>query len=69
MGLRVAVVGATGTVGREMLAILEERLFPTDRSDRARFAQIRGTEVSYGDKTLKVKDLETFDFSDIDLPL
>src|SRR5215510_2218919 len=56
MGLRVAVVGATGNVGREMLAILEERLFPAD-------------EVSYGDKTLKVKDLETYDFTGVDLVL
>ena len=69
MGLRVAVVGATGTVGREMLAILEERLFPADEVIALASRKSVGTEVSYGDKTLKVKDLETFDFSGIDLVL
>jgi len=69
MGLRVAVVGATGTVGREMLAILEERLFPADEVIALASRRSVGKEVSYGDKTLKSKDLETFDFTGIDLVL
>lgn len=69
MGLRVAVVGATGNVGREMLAILEERLFPADEVAAIASRRSVGVEVSYGDKTLKVKDLETFDFSGWDVCL
>lgn len=69
MGLRVAVVGATGNVGREMLTILEERLFPADEVIALASRRSIGTEVSYGDKTLKCKDLETFDFSGVDLVL
>ncbi|MBL8546604.1 MAG: aspartate-semialdehyde dehydrogenase [Hyphomonadaceae bacterium] len=69
MGLRVAVVGATGTVGREMLTILEERLFPADEVIALASRKSTGTEVSYGDKTLKVKDLEQFDFTGVDLVL
>jgi aspartate-semialdehyde dehydrogenase len=69
MGLRVAVVGATGNVGREMMAILEERLFPADEVFAVASRRSLGVEVSYGDKTLKCKDLEHFDFSGIDLVL
>jgi aspartate-semialdehyde dehydrogenase len=69
MGLRVAVVGATGNVGREMLAVLDERLFPADEVFAIASSRSIGVEVSYGDKTLKVKDLETFDFSKVDLVL
>jgi aspartate-semialdehyde dehydrogenase len=69
MGLRVAVVGATGNVGREMLAILEERLFPADEVFALASRRSVGVEVSYGDRTLKCKDLESFDFSGIDLVL
>nr|WP_281721308.1 aspartate-semialdehyde dehydrogenase [Nitrosomonas nitrosa] len=69
MGLRVAVVGATGNVGREMLAILEERLFPADEVIALASRRSIGVEVSYGDKTLKCKDLETFDFTGVDLVL
>jgi aspartate-semialdehyde dehydrogenase len=69
MGLRVAVVGATGNVGREMLTILEERLFPADEVIALASRRSVGVEVSYGDKTLKVKDLETYDFSGVDLVL
>ncbi|MEQ1489494.1 MAG: aspartate-semialdehyde dehydrogenase [Terricaulis sp.] len=69
MGLRVAVVGATGTVGREMLTILSERLFPADEVIALASRKSTGTEVSYGDKTLKVKDLEQFDFTGVDLVL
>ena len=69
MGLRVAVVGATGNVGREMLTILEERLFPADEIIALASRRSVGVEVSYGDKTLKVKDIETYDFSGVDLVL
>ena len=69
MGLRVAVVGATGNVGREILTILEERLFPADEVIALASRRSVGVEVSYGDKTLKIKDLETFDFSGVDLVL
>jgi aspartate-semialdehyde dehydrogenase len=69
MGLRVAVVGATGNVGREMMTILEERLFPADEVVAIASRRSLGVEVSYGDKTLKCKDLETYDFSGVDLVL
>ena len=69
MGLRVAVVGATGNVGREMLEILQERLFPADEVIALASRRSVGVEVSYGEKTLKCKDLETFDFSGVDLVL
>ena len=69
MGLRVAVVGATGNVGREMLEILAERLFPADEVIAIASRRSLGTEVSYGEKTLKVKDIENFDFSGVDLVL
>jgi len=69
MGLRVAVVGATGSVGREMLEILAERLFPADEVVALASRRSVGVEVSYGAKTLKVKDLESYDFSGIDLVL
>ncbi|HWA01349.1 MAG TPA: aspartate-semialdehyde dehydrogenase [Caulobacterales bacterium] len=69
MGLRVAVVGATGNVGREMMNILDERLFPADEVAAVASRRSVGAEVSYGDKTLKCKDLEHFDFSGYDLVL
>ncbi|MDX2233070.1 MAG: aspartate-semialdehyde dehydrogenase [Hyphomonadaceae bacterium] len=69
MGLRVAVVGATGNVGREMLTILEERLFPADEVIALASRKSMGVEVSYGDRTLKCKDLDTFDWSGVDLCL
>ena len=70
MGTKVAVVGATGNVGREMLSILAERGFPA--ADVAAVASERsvGSEVSYGeDDVLKVDDLEKFDFEGIDIGL
>ena len=69
MGYRVVVAGATGNVGREMLAILSERGFPID--DIAVLASRRslGTEVSFGDRTLKTADIEQFDFSGWDMAL
>ena len=69
MGYRVAVVGATGNVGREMLNILAERQFPADEVMALASRKSLGTEVSYGDRTLKTKDLETFDFSGWDMAL
>ena len=67
MGFKIAVVGATGNVGREMLAILEERGFPADEVVALASRRSQGTEVSYGDKTLKVRALESHDFSDTDI--
>ena len=69
MGYRVAVVGATGNVGREMLNILAERSFPADEVIALASRRSQGTEVSFGDKTLKVKALEHYDFSDVDICL
>jgi aspartate-semialdehyde dehydrogenase len=69
MGYKVAVVGATGNVGREMLDILAEREFPADEVVALASRKSVGTECSFGDKTLKVKALEHFDFSDVDICL
>jgi aspartate-semialdehyde dehydrogenase len=69
MGYRIAVVGATGNVGREMLGVLAERSFPADEVVALASRRSQGTEVSFGDKTLKVKALEHHDFSDIDICL
>ena len=69
MGYTVAVVGATGNVGREMLNILAEREFPADEVVALASRRSMGVEVSYGDRTLKVKALEHFDFSAIDICL
>jgi aspartate-semialdehyde dehydrogenase len=70
MGYRVAVVGATGNVGREILTTLAERQFPVDEVVALASSRSIGREVSFGeDKTLKVRDLETFDFKGIDIVL
>ncbi len=69
MGFKVAVVGATGNVGREMLDILAERAFPADEVVALASSRSVGTEVSYGDKTLKVQALEHHDFSTTDICL
>ncbi|MGE0562946.1 MAG: aspartate-semialdehyde dehydrogenase [Pseudolabrys sp.] len=69
MGYKVAVVGATGNVGREMLAILAEREFPADEVVALASRKSQGVECSYGDKTLKVKALDHYDFSDVDICL
>ena len=58
MGFKVAVVGATGNVGREMLGILAERKFPADEVVALASRKSMGVEVSFGDKTLKCKALE-----------
>jgi len=69
MGYKVAVIGATGNVGREILKTLEERNFPADEVIPLASARSVGKEVSYGDKTLKVRDLATFDFRGVDIAL
>jgi aspartate-semialdehyde dehydrogenase len=69
MGYRVAVVGATGNVGREIMNVLSEREFPADEVFAIASRRSLGTEVSYGDKTLKCHDLEQFDFARADICL
>ncbi len=69
MGFKIAIAGATGNVGREMLNILEERGFPADEIVPLASRRSVGTEVSYGDRTLKVRALDTHDFSDTDICL
>jgi len=68
-GFKVAVVGATGNVGREMLAILAERRFPVSQVVALASTQSIGREVSFGDKTLKCKALDHYDFTDTDICL
>lgn len=69
MGYKIAVVGATGNVGSEMLKILDERKFPV--SDIIALASERsvGKEVSFGDKNVKVQDLAKYDFKGVDIVL
>ena len=69
MGFKVAVAGATGNVGREMLSVLDERGFPADEVVALASRRSQGTEVSFGDRILKVKTLDTYDFSDTDICL
>ena len=69
MGYRVAVVGATGNVGREMFNILEEVKFPVDKMHAIASRKSIGVEVSFGNEILKCEDLEQFDFSKVDLVL
>ncbi|MBV8745250.1 MAG: aspartate-semialdehyde dehydrogenase, partial [Xanthobacteraceae bacterium] len=69
MGFSVAVVGATGNVGREMLNILDERSFPAGEVVALASRRSQGVDVSFGDRTLKVKALEHFDFSGTDICL
>ncbi|HXW28088.1 MAG TPA: aspartate-semialdehyde dehydrogenase [Xanthobacteraceae bacterium] len=69
MGYKVAVVGATGNVGREILNILAERAFPADAVVAIASRRSLGTEVAWGERTLKVKALDHYDFSDIDICL
>ena len=68
-GFKVAVVGATGNVGREMLAILAERRFPVSEVVALASSQSIGREVSFGDRTLKCKALDHYDFSATDICL
>ncbi|HEY3695671.1 aspartate-semialdehyde dehydrogenase [Phenylobacterium sp.] len=69
MGYRVAVVGATGNVGREMLNILEEVDFPVEKIHAIASRKSIGLAVSFGEKTIKCEDVEQFDFSTVDLVL
>ena len=69
MGYKVAIVGATGNVGREMLEILAERNFPVDELVPLASSRSVGREVSFGDKILKCKNLEDFDFTGTDFVL
>lgn len=69
MGFKVAVAGATGNVGREMLDILAERRFPVDELVPLASSRSIGTEVSFGDKTLKCRHLDTYDFTGTDICL
>lgn len=69
MEVNIAIVGATGNVGQEMLAILAERLFPVGEVFALASRQSIGREISFGDKTLKCQDLETFDFSKAQIAL
>ena len=69
MGYRVAVVGATGNVGREMLNILEEVNFPVDKIHALASRKSIGVEVSFGDQIVRCEDIEQFDFSRVDLVL
>ena len=69
MSYKVAVVGATGNVGREMLGVLAERAFPATEVVALASTRSVGTEVSFGDSTLKVKALDYFDFRGTDIAL
>ncbi len=68
-GYKVAIAGATGNVGREMLSILAERRFPVSEVVALASSRSIGKEVSFGDKTLKCKSLDHYDFSDTDICL
>ena len=69
MALRVAVVGATGNVGRELFNIMDERDFPADKVHAVASRRSLGRKCSYGDRTVVCEDLEQFDFSQVDLVL
>ncbi|MFY9624792.1 MAG: aspartate-semialdehyde dehydrogenase [Rhodoplanes sp.] len=69
MGYKVAVVGATGNVGRAMLEVLAERRFPADEVVALASRRSIGVEVSFGDAILKAKALDHYDFSDVDICL
>ena len=69
MGYRVAVVGATGNVGREMLNILEEVEFPVDKIHALASRKSIGVQVSFGENNIACEDIEQFDFSKVDLVL
>ncbi|QXM25894.1 aspartate-semialdehyde dehydrogenase [Elioraea tepida] len=70
MGYKVAVVGATGAVGREMLKTLAQRNFPASEVVALASGRSAGQQVSYGDdRVLTVQNLESFDFSGIDIGL
>ncbi|HLZ76314.1 aspartate-semialdehyde dehydrogenase [Phenylobacterium sp.] len=69
MGYRVAVVGATGNVGREMLNILEEVNFPVEKIHAIASRKSIGVEVSFGDQIVRCEDIAQFDFAKVDIVL
>ncbi len=69
MGYRVAIIGATGNVGREMLVILDELKFPVDKLHALASRKSIGLDVEFGDHVVKCEDIEGFDFSQVDLVL
>ncbi len=69
MGYRVAIVGATGNVGREMLVILDELKFPVDKLHAVASRKSIGLDVEFGDHVVKCEDIEAFDFSSVDIVL
>jgi aspartate-semialdehyde dehydrogenase len=69
MSYKVAVVGATGNVGREMLNVLAERAFPASEVVALASTRSVGKDISFGDKTLKVKALDYYDFKGTDIVL
>jgi aspartate-semialdehyde dehydrogenase len=69
MSYRVAVVGATGAVGREIMAVLEELEFPVSDIHAVASRKSMGKEVAYADRVLKCQDIEQFDFSAVDIVL
>jgi len=69
MGYNIAVLGATGAVGHEMLTILSERDFPIDNIYALASKNSAGKEVSFGDDVLKVQDVEQFDFEKANIAL
>ena len=69
MGYKVAIVGATGNVGREMLNILEELEFPVDEMHAVASRKSKGMDVAWGDRTIKCQDIDGFDFSKMDIVL
>ncbi|MCA3564638.1 MAG: aspartate-semialdehyde dehydrogenase [Methylocystis sp.] len=69
MGFKIAIAGATGNVGREMLNILAERAFPVSEVVALASQRSTGQEVSFGDRTLKVKALDHYDFRGADICL
>ena len=69
MGYNVAILGATGAVGHEIITILEERNFPIENIYALASKRSLGKEVSFGDKVLKVENVENFDFSSVDIAI
>ncbi len=69
MKFKVAIAGATGNVGREMLDVLAERRFPVSEVVALASSRSIGREVSFGDKVLKCRNLENYDFTDTDICL
>ncbi|MEC8476171.1 MAG: NAD(P)-binding domain-containing protein, partial [Pseudomonadota bacterium] len=69
MGYRIAIAGATGNVGREILNILSERGFPATEVFGLASRRSQGKEISFGDQTLKASAMENFDWSKADIAL